>query len=152
MTENRVNTNFGVELGFLLQSGGLGLWSEIGFWAPVLIIISIPIFVWACMDYAGRKGYSKSVGLLGIAGIFGFVVLTALSDRNRDSIVHVDIQKLVRLAILLLGLILVVIGVWLDHLDSRGDAVQIQHPWPIASMLLGAILVIGSVLFVNKHR
>ena len=84
--EKRFKTNVGVGIGSVLQLAGF-------FWVQtavipddeiaglILILISLPVFVWGCMNYAEGKGYSKSVGLLGLGSIIGLIVLIVLPER-----------------------------------------------------------------------
>ena len=85
LPEKRTNTNVGVGMGFLLQLAGLFL-AQTGDMAAilalVLILISIPVFIWGCMNYAEGKGHSKWVGLVGLAGIIGLIVLIVLPDQD----------------------------------------------------------------------
>ena len=85
LSERRRNTNVGVGIGVLLQLAGLFLARTDGTAAIlglVLILISIPVFIWGCMNYAEGKGHSKWVGLVGLAGIIGLIVLIVLPDKN----------------------------------------------------------------------
>jgi hypothetical protein len=58
----------------------------------LLVLIFYPIsavfFVFACIDYAKSKGLRPAMGVLGLAGIFGLIVLSIWPDRyqyNKDA-------------------------------------------------------------------
>jgi len=51
----------------------------------LLLLGSIPMFIWGCMNYAEGKGHSKWVGLFGVAGIIGPIVLIVLPDQHREA-------------------------------------------------------------------
>lgn len=83
--QSQTNANNGVGLGFVLQLAGFFL-PEI---SPISIEIGLALilggliaFVWGGMHYAQGKGYSKSLGLLAIVGILGFIVLILLPHRE----------------------------------------------------------------------
>ncbi len=84
------NTNIGVGLGFIAQAVGLVLSRTGGSPAlstlgSLLLLASIPLFIWGCMNYAEGKGYSKWLGLLGILGIIGLVILVLLPDHHKTA-------------------------------------------------------------------
>ena len=84
--EKRFKTNVGVGIGSVLQLAGFFLVETVEtakVAGLVLILISLPVFVWGCMHYAEGKGYSKSVGLLGLCGIIGLIVLIVLPERGQ---------------------------------------------------------------------
>ena len=89
--QSQTNANNGVGLGFVLQLAGFFLPKispisiEIGL---ALILGGLIAFVWGGMHYAQGKGYSKSLGLLGIVGIFGFIVLILLPHRQSEPMAH----------------------------------------------------------------
>ena len=75
-------------IGIVLQVPGLIL-LETGNTAATfglfLILISIPVFIWGCMNYAEGKGHSKRVGLVGLTGLIGLIVLAVLPDQQKDA-------------------------------------------------------------------
>jgi hypothetical protein len=52
--------------------------------AVVLALIATALYLWGCFNYAIGKGYSPWVGLLGLASIFGLLILVLLKDRYKD--------------------------------------------------------------------
>ncbi|NIP25336.1 MAG: hypothetical protein GWN55_14615 [Phycisphaerae bacterium] len=89
LPEKKTKTNIGVGIGFLLQLVGYLLvqtakTDAIVLLGLILILISIPLFIWGCMNYAEGKGHSKWVGLVGLAGLIGLIVLAVLPDQARD--------------------------------------------------------------------
>jgi uncharacterized membrane protein len=86
LPENKTKTNIGVGIGFILQLIGLFVskggenGSLVGL---VLILLSVPVFIWGCMNYAEGKGHSKWVGLVGVTGIIGLIVLIILPDQHK---------------------------------------------------------------------
>ena len=82
LPEKKANTNAGVAIGVFLQV--LGYWLGTGF-GLLLILISVPVLIWGCMNYAEGKGHSKWVGLVGLAGIIGLIVLIVLPDRHKEA-------------------------------------------------------------------
>lgn len=81
--------NFGVGLGFALHFLGFflpeiaGVTVEMGI---AIVLLGLATFVWGTMHYALGKGYSKSLGWLGLFGILGLIVLVLLphSDGSYD--------------------------------------------------------------------
>ena len=116
VAKKRANANTGVGLGFFFQ--------VIGFFAQrsedgvsgvgiALILLSIPLFVWGCMNYAESKGYHKEVGLIGLLGIIGLIVLVALPDKLPVPVDRLPVprkRKIVGWISLMLGLALIVCG------------------------------------------
>ena len=84
--EHRTKTNFGVGVAIVFQLVAFSLWdqaqSPAGMIGLLLILVSVPVLVWGCANYAKGKGYSAPVGLLGVAGILGLMVLIALPDQD----------------------------------------------------------------------
>ena len=161
LPEKKTKANIGVGIGFLLQLAGFFLaktTDTAAILGLVLILISIPVFIWGCMNYAEGKGHSKWVGLVGLAGIIGLIVLLILPDQDRDGSVHrLQLRKIVGLISLVLGLGIIVLGRWLDDLEYSsiftGDEFFLEHPWPGVCMFLGACLVVGSlVLLLGNGR
>lgn len=155
LPEKKTRTNIGVGIGVLLQLVGLFLaqsmvtYSILGI---ILILMSIPVLIWGCMNYAEGKGHSKWVGLVALAGVIGLVVMVILPTRDRDGSVHrLQLRKLVGLISLVLGFVLVVLGRWLDDLAYAGDAgrlVRLLHPWWGVCIFLGVCLVVASLVFI----
>jgi TRAP-type C4-dicarboxylate transport system permease small subunit len=88
LPEKKTKTNVGVGIGILLQLAGFVL-SGVGETGRIvgllLILVSIPVFIWGCMNYAEGKGHSKWVGLVGLAGIIGLIVLIVLPDQHKEA-------------------------------------------------------------------
>ena len=86
LPEKKTKTNIGVGIGFVLQLAGFALFGvgETGaVVGSLLILVSIPVSIWGCMNYAEGKGHSKWVGLVGLAGIIGLIVLIVLLDQHK---------------------------------------------------------------------
>ena len=160
LPQNRRKTNIGVGIGIVLQViGFLYLTKDIAILLGIiLILISIPIFIWGCMNYAESKGHSKWVGLVGLAGLIGPIILIILPDQDRGSSVNqVQIYKIVGLISLMLGTGLLVFGRWLDDLDyasiTREVYVVLEHPWPSVFMFSGICIALGGlVLMLHTKR
>ncbi len=160
LPEKKTKTNISVGIGFLLQLAGYFLVQSketcaVTFLGIILILISIPLFIRGCTHYAEGKGQSKWFGLLGLAGLIGFVVLIILPDKESDGSVHrLQMRKIVALISLLLGFALVVLGRWLDRLAStamfNGDYrfERMLEPWPDPCMFVGACLVLISLVLL----
>lgn len=80
LPEKKFSTNLGVGLGVLLQVVGCAV-GDVG---VLLILASIPPFIWGCMNYAEGKGHSKWVGVVGLAGCIGLLVLILLPDEHEE--------------------------------------------------------------------
>ena len=83
--EKKTRTNIGVGIGIILQLTGV-LVFRVGagppLVVPLLLLGSVPVFVWGCMNYAEGKGRSKWLGLIGVAGIIGLAVLTIFPEQH----------------------------------------------------------------------
>ena len=75
-----------------------------------LILLSIPLFVWGCMNYAESKGYHKEGGLIGLLGIIGLIILVVLPDKFQSLMPVPRMRKIVGWISLMLGIALVVWG------------------------------------------
>lgn len=81
------NANIGVGLGFVLQLAGffvpeiMQVPYEVGL---AFILAGLPAFVWGGMHYAQGKGYSRSLGVLAILGVFGLIVVILLPHRESE--------------------------------------------------------------------
>ena len=109
----RENANTGVGIGVLLQVIGFcALRSEDGVSGVgiALILLSIPLFVWGCLNYAESKGYHKEVGLIGLLGIIGLIVLVVLPDKFQSLMPVPRMRKIVGWISLMLGIALIVWG------------------------------------------
>ena len=113
VAQKRRDTNTGVGIGFFFQViGFFALRSEnhssgVGI---ALILLSIPLFVWGCMNYAESKGYHKEMGLIGLLGIIGLIVLVVLPDKFQSLMPVPRMRKIVGWISLMLGIALVVWG------------------------------------------
>lgn len=81
----RRNANIGVGGGFVLQLAGLALPEltrapAMSGW--ILVVASLPAFIWGATHYAQGKGRAKSLGLLGAFGVLGLIVLALLPSRD----------------------------------------------------------------------
>jgi hypothetical protein len=149
LPEKRTNTNVGVGTGFLLQLGGLFLAQTEGTAAIlglVLILFSIPLFLWGCMNYAEGKGYSTWVGLVGFAGIIGLIVLIVLPDQDHGGSVGTSVRVAFVMS-MIVGLVLVAYGV---QEDRRHYFRASQGPVPLVCMSVGTFLAVGSLLFLLR--
>jgi hypothetical protein len=110
------------------------------FFGAPLIVISIPVFIWGCTNYAEGKGHSKWVGLVGLGGVIGLMVLMILPDQECDESVHrLPIHRLVGLITVVGGLGLAAFGRRLDDLEYvSGDIAGLL-------MLSGTCLAVGSL-------
>jgi len=84
----RTRTNLGVGIGFVLQLAGFflcGAGQVRALLGLVLILASLPVFIWGCLNYAEGKGHLKWVGLVGVAGIIGLIVLMVLPDQRQHA-------------------------------------------------------------------
>ncbi len=83
--EYKTRANIGVGIGIILQLAGfLAFRAGVGGpqVVPLLFLLSVPVLAWGCMSYAAGKGRSKWLGLVGVLGIFGLAVLTAIPDQH----------------------------------------------------------------------
>jgi hypothetical protein len=86
LADKKRKTNMGVGGGLLLQLLGVTLFftGETGALIGLgMILGSIPVFLWGCMNYSAGKGHSKYIGLLGLAGLLGLLVLVVLPDQHK---------------------------------------------------------------------
>ena len=153
LPEKQTKTNIGVGIGVLLQLVGFYLARTADTDAIIgliLILVSMPVFIWGCMNYAEGKGHSKWVGLVALASIIGLIVLILLPDHNHQgSVAPSQLRKYVGLISMVAGFGIFGLGRWLDHLGI--DDVRLERllqPWPGVCMLLGFCLVVGSVVFM----
>ena len=117
--KKRWNTNIGVGMGGFLQVGGFSV-AQVG-WANSellliilglgLFLVSIPVFIWGCMNYAESKGYSKVVGLVGLLGFIGLTVLVLLPEKVSTDL-PVSRLKDVGWICMLVGCVIFVWGLW----------------------------------------
>ena len=131
----RENANTGVGIGVLLQVIGFcALRSEDGVSGVgiALILLSIPLFVWGCMNYAESKGYHKEVGLIGLLGIIGLIVLVVLPDKLQVPVARLPVPKMrkkVGWISLKLGIALIVCGFgllsWVHSSPERRTAYEL---------------------------
>lgn len=158
LPEKRMNTNIGVGIGFLLQLAGfllLQTGGTTGILGLVLLLISWPVFIWGCMNYAEGKGHSKWVGLVGFGGIIGLIILILLPDQDRHgSVARLQPRKVAGLISMAVGFGVAGLGLWLDHIGLEDVRLErLLHPWPAVCMVLGGCLVVGSlVLMVANPR
>lgn len=111
----------------------------------VLILVSIPVFIWDRMDYTKGKGNSKWVCLVGLVVLIGVIILIILSDQDHYcSVNQMQIHKLVGLIFFVLGTALLVFGRLLDGVEYASifikDDVSFRHRWPSIFMFLESVL------------
>ena len=159
LPEKRMKTNLGVGIGFFLQLAGfifLQSAQKVAILGLFLILFSIPLFIWGCMNYAEGKGHSQWVGLVGLAGIIGLIVLILLPDLDRQgSVSRQQLRKFVGLVFMVAGFAVTVLGLWLDHLGIEDVRLERSlQPWPAVCIVLGAFLVVGSLVLmvINARR
>jgi drug/metabolite transporter (DMT)-like permease len=155
LPEKQTKTNIGVGTGILLQLVGFYL-AQTGdtaaiFW-KLLILVSMPVFIWGCMNYAEGKGHSKWAGLVALASLIGLIVLILLPDHNHQgSVAPSQRRKYVGVISIVAGFGLAVLGLWLDRLGI--DDIRLQHrlmPWPVVCMFLGFCLVAVPLVFMIR--
>lgn len=154
LPEKQTKTNLGVGMGVFLQLAGVFFFQptqRAAIFGLVLILVSIPVFIWGCMNYAAGKGHSSWVGLAGLAGIIGLIVLVLLPDRDRQgSVPRLQLRKFVGSISLVAGFGIVVLGLWLRYLGDDVRLERLLQPWPEVCMLLGGCVIVGSLVFVAK--
>lgn len=154
--DKRSKTNAGVGMGVALQLAAFFLFRTGGASAIVggLVLVSIPMFLWGCMNYAEGKGHSKWVGLVGLAGLVGLIALIVLPDQDdQGSARRVQLRRLVGLISLVPGFGLAMVGVWLDSLIKNAMDEERMGLWPPACMLLGSgIVVVSLLLLIGKSH
>lgn len=87
--QHRNNANLGIGLGLVLQLAGFFLPGPLQLHALaglVIVLASLPLFVWGSMHYAVGKGQSKLFGIAGMLGLVGLVVLMMLPNRRKDAL------------------------------------------------------------------
>jgi len=55
LPEKKTKANIGVGIGVVLQLAGFFLFGPADIRAIVLILLSLPVFIWGCMNYAEGK-------------------------------------------------------------------------------------------------
>lgn len=87
LAKYKTRTNIGVGIGiagfiaFLSLRGSASPGSqELGL---AIGILSLPVYIWGCVQYAKAKGHSGWFGLLGILSLLGLIVLAILPDRHK---------------------------------------------------------------------
>ena len=156
--QQRRNTNLGIGIGILVQLAGFIQLNQTSATAAVLGVVlmlaSLPPFVWGSMNYAEGKGHSTWVGLVGLAGIVGLIVLILLPDQHDlSSDSRFQRRKVTGLISLVAGFGFVLLGLWLHELGDDARLERLLGPWPGASMLFGGCLVVGALaLIVGRGR
>jgi hypothetical protein len=172
LRQQQYRANIGVGAGALLQMAGVLLLrtqSVVAMAGLVLILVSLPVFIWGCMNYAQAKGHSEWVGVVGLAGVIGLIALVLLPDQtvSNSAAAETDHQsgragfllapypggtvarllllKFLVLLAMVAGFAVAVLGVWLDQPLAIADRLD---PLPAICMILGACLAIGSILFL----
>jgi hypothetical protein len=149
LPEKKTKANIGVGIGVVIQLAGLKLFGPADIRTILAILLSLPVFIWGCMNYAEGKGQSKWVGLVGLAGIVGLVVLIVLPDEHKGGGIGV---RLVGWISMLAGFAIVLIGRWLWRLKEHAALERVVPPWwevcMLSGMLLGACLVVASLVLL----
>lgn len=84
LTAYKHKTNIGVGIGLVLQIAGRVLMgTEAAAAGIVLVLASLPVFIWGCCMYAKGKGRDPVLGFLGLLSILGLLILVGLEDRHR---------------------------------------------------------------------
>ena len=153
VAQKRANANTGVRIGVIMQVFGLyALQTDDNGFIPgiLLILLSLPPFIWGCMNYAAAKGYTKEVGLLGLLSIIGLNILVLLPDKLRDGPkARIPLRKIWMLVELVFGLGLVTVGSVLeDAAFQRGD---INRGFEWSLIVLGLILITISLLMLLSN-
>ena len=153
VAQKRANANTGVRIGVIMQVFGFyALQTDDNGFIPgiLLILLSLPPFIWGCMNYAAAKGYTKEVGLLGLLSIIGLNILVLLPDKLRDGPkARIPLRKIWMLVELVLGLGLVTVGSVLeDAAFQRGD---INRGFEWSLIVLGLILITISLLMLLSN-
>lgn len=82
LAKSRTKTNVGIAAGFTLFLMACVVATNP---APAMFVVFLVCaavaFTYACREYARGKGYSGTLGLLGVVGYPGFLVLTTLRDK-----------------------------------------------------------------------
>ena len=149
LSEKQWSTNVGVGMGALMQLAGLLLYrigNGLDLLGLILLLASLPVFAWGTMNYAEGKGHPRWVGLLGLGGVVGLVVLIVLPDRDRPTAAGL-VFRLALVVAMLVGLVLVGYGVEVDQSHLGGPS---PGPMPFVCMILGGLLVAGSLLFLLR--
>ena len=85
--EKKTSTNICVGIGIILQLAGflvyrVGVVVGHPLVAPLLLIVpSVPVFAWGCVNYVDGKGRSKWFGLVGVMGLVGLAILMVLPEQ-----------------------------------------------------------------------
>ena len=150
--QNRWNANLGVGIGTLLKLAGLILLNQTNYAVAMLglllVLISIPLFIWGCMNYAEGKGHSKWVGLVGFAGIIGLIVLIILPDQAHRDSAFFTFLRAASVMFTIIGLVLVYYGVAVDRTHLGGPS---PGPVPYVCMFLGAFFVVSSLMLMLRN-
>jgi len=160
VAKKRRNTNIGVGIGVLLQVGGLFI-AQFGMndkdaaaiiLGLVLILVSILLLIWGCMNYGEAKGYSKKVGLIGLLGIIGLIVLIVLPDKIRDGPeARMSTRKIWGLVLMALGLGLFMVGYVLEEAAYERDRYS-NRVFEVSLIVLGLILLVVSLVMLLYNR
>ena len=153
VAQKRANANTGVRIGVIMQVFGFyALQTDDNGFIPgiLFILLSLPPFIWGCMNYAAAKGYTKEVGLLGLLSIIGLNILVLLPDKLRDGPkARIPLRKIWMLVELVFGLGLVTVGSVLeDAAFQRGD---INRGFEWSLIVLGLILITISLLMLLSN-
>ena len=118
----------------------------------VLILVSILLLIWGCMNYAEAKGYSKKVGLIGLLGIIGLIVLIVLPDKIRDGPeARMSTRKIWGLVLMALGLGLFMVGYVLEEAAYERDRYS-NRVFEVSLIVLGLILLTVSLVMLLYNR
>ena len=126
--EYQKKTNIGVGIGTLIQIVGFAATftenTGIALLGLVPILLSLPIFIWGCTNYAEGRGHSKWVGLVGLAGLIGLVVLVLLPDESEGPSKAKPVEKVFGLISIVLGICLLGTWRWIYDLTHTSAALE----------------------------
>ena len=89
----RTKANLGIGLGLVLQLAGFvlpGLLQLHPLSGMVLVLASLPLFIWGSMHYAQGKGQAKWLGVVGMLGLVGLIGLMLLPNRREEAVHATD--------------------------------------------------------------
>tara|TARA_B100000959_G_scaffold282795_1_gene350020 strand:- start:98 stop:580 length:483 start_codon:yes stop_codon:yes gene_type:complete len=145
----RLKANTGIGVGFVLQC--IYIISPVEGNTDVedliLLLTTLPIFIWGCMNYAKLKGHSKWVGLVGFAGTIGLIVLFVLPDLAKGEKNSSVYKKLISCFFVLIGFAIAAYGLALDE-----EPIYDYSSLPRIFMGIGFCVAVGAIFFAILHQ
>ncbi len=86
LNNNKKNAFIGISLGIALHFIAYFMNTSIGIneaLSAILVISGYSLLIWGCWLYIKAKGYSGAWAVLGVLGIFGFILLFLFKDKNK---------------------------------------------------------------------